>query len=525
MQKPQQPLIYSILIASSFVLGFYFSKYSPKNNIKSSNNKIDEVIQYAYDNYVDSISKEKLTEDAIAGMLERLDPHSVYIPKTEAEAINDQLSGSFEGIGVQFRIESDTIIVIDPIANGPSAKKGIMPGDRIVKVDGKNVAGIGIKNEDVMKLLKGKKGTKVTLSILRRGVVGLKDFVIIRDVIPLNSLDASFMIDKNTGYIKLNAFTSTTYDEFSAAMNDLLNVGMNNLILDLRDNGGGYLDHAVNICDDFLKKGNVIVYTKGNNRKERFYRSHSQGKFEYGKVAVLIDEFSASASEIVAGAIQDNDRGLIIGRRSFGKGLVQEQKDLRDGSAFRLTVARYYTPSGRCIQRPYQKGYEEYYLDFYKSLMLNDSTAKEHNLKKNDSLVYYTTKGRPVYGGGGIIPDSLVLHDFTMSIGFQNTFFSSGKLLEEIFHFADVNRTEIKTKYQNTSAFVNSFTVPESLVNSIFSSSGINIANVNPQDKKIGTMFIKAFLARELYGLNAYFKTITPHDNMVKVALGYFYEK
>jgi len=523
MHKSFQPLLYSLLLSVGLAGGYFLSsmsKNNPSSTLKSG--KIDEVIQYAYDNYVDSISFEALIDDAIAGMLEKLDPHSVYIPKIEFDAVNDQLSGSFEGIGVQFRIESDTIIVINPIPNGPSAKKGIMPGDRIVKVDGKNVAGIGIKNDDVLKTLKGPKGTKVVLSIYRKGVAGLRDYTIVRDVIPLNSLDAAFMVNNSTGYIKLNSFSATTYNEFSDAMNILLNNGMNNLILDLRDNGGGYLDHAVNIADDLLPKGNTIVYTKGLHRKAKYYYSHGDGRFEYGKVVILIDEFSASASEILAGAVQDNDRGLIIGRRSFGKGLVQEQHELADGSAFRLTVARYYTPSGRCIQRPYKRGYEEYYLDFYKSLLLNDSAAREYNLKGNDSLLYHTTKGRPVYGGGGIIPDSLVLHDYTMSADFQTKFFSSGKLFELVFQYVDENRKTLKLNYPDINIFKARFIVPESILNAVFIAGGLSSNNVSEQDKKMGEAFIKANLARELFGTEAYYQIIIHQDNMVKEALKYF---
>lgn len=523
MHKTLQPLIYALLLAAGLAGGYFLSSMSGRSDASTlKQGKIDEVIQYANDNYVDSISYDMLVEDAIAGMLEKLDPHSVYIPQLELDAVNDQLSGSFEGIGVQFRIEDDTIVVIDPIANGPSARKGIMPGDRIVKVDGEKVAGFGIKNDDVLKMLKGPKGTKVVLSIFRKGVKGLRDYTITRDVIPLNSLDAAFMVNQSTGYIKLNSFSATTYDEFVDAMNVLQPAGMKNLILDLRDNGGGYLDYAVDIADDFLPEGSTIVYTKGLHRKDKYYHSRSDGRFENGKVVILIDEFSASASEILAGAIQDNDRGLIIGRRSFGKGLVQEQHELRDGSAFRLTVARYYTPSGRCIQRPYEEGYEEYYLDFYKSLLLNDSAAREYNLKKNDTLVYRTSKGRPVYGGGGIIPDTLVLHDYTMSQSFQTGFFSSGKLFELVFQYVDGNRKSLRIKYPDIAAFRSSFQVPDVLISAVFAAGGINPAAVSEQDKATGAAFVKANIARELFGIEAYYQIIIHHDNMVKKALKYF---
>jgi len=297
---------------------------------------------------------------------------------------------------------------------------------------------------------------------------------------------------------------------------------MANLILDLRDNGGGFLNDAVSIADDFLRTGNTIVYTKGRRREEKFYHSKSNGMFESGKLVVLIDEFSASASEILAGAIQDNDRGLIIGRRSFGKGLVQEQHEMKDGSAFRLTVARYYTPSGRCIQKPYEQGFEEYYLELYQSLLLNDSAAVEYNMKKNDSVVYRTKKGRPVYGGGGIIPDSLVLHDYDFSVSFQNAFFASGQLFEQVFQYVDANRKILKQQYPNIQRFQSGFQVPESVMNSLYSAAGMKRSDYPIKDHQTATIFVKANIARELYGTEAYYRVITTTDNMVKKALRYF---
>lgn len=521
MKNTLQPLVYGLLLAIGLTGGFFISNYTHDGSIisSSSDDKIQEVIRYAFDNYVDSVSREQLVDDAISGMLEKLDPHSVYIPKQEFGDVNDQLNGSFEGIGVQFRIESDTIVVISPVPNGPSATKGILPGDRIVKVDGKTVAGTGIENDDVLKLLKGPKGSKVVLGIYRKGVKGINDYEIIRDVIPLNSLDAAFMLNNSTGYIRLNAFTATTYDEFSKAITQLLNTGMSNLILDLRDNGGGFLNAAVDIADDFLPEGNTIVYTKGLHRKEKFYKSYARGLFEKGKLVILIDEFSASASEILAGSIQDNDRGLIIGRRSFGKGLVQEQIELKDGSAFRLTVARYYTPSGRCIQRPYDGGAEEYYLDFYKSLVLNDSAAWIYNTEKHDSLVYSTRLGRAVYGGGGIFPDSVVLHDYSFTAAFQTAFFGGGKVFGEVFRYIDTERNNLKRNYPDFGQFYSRFQVPSELMGSIYAKSGINESLVGAQDAMLARVFVKANIARELFGIDTYYRVIMPEDNLIKKAL------
>lgn len=514
-----QPLIHALLLAAGLAGGVFISQQSQKSIHVGGDDKIAEVMGFALENYVDSVGYDQLVDDAIAGMLEKLDPHSVYISKAELTQVNDQLNGSFEGIGVQFRIENDTIIVINPIPNGPSAKRGILAGDRIVKVDGKNVAGIGITNDDVFKLLKGEKGSVVRIGIVRKGVKGVHEYEIVRDVIPVYSLDAAFMLDYQTGFIRLNAFSATTYDEFSAAMEKLKGQGMKHLILDLRDNGGGYLNAAVDMADDFLAKGNDIVYTKGRHRKERFYKASNGGLFEDGKVVVLIDEFSASASEILAGAVQDNDRGLVIGRRSFGKGLVQEQIELSDGSAFRLTVARYYTPSGRCIQRAYDGGTEDYYLDFYQSLMLDDSAAMAWNLAKHDSLIYHTKGGRVVYGGGGIIPDSIVLHDYSFSKGFQEKFFAAGKLFEHVFAFVDRHRREITSAFPLYSGFQRNFTVPASLTALILNDAGVDAQSMSEQDRLLTAAFIKAAIAREVFGLEGYYQTIMPYDNLVQKAL------
>ncbi|PLW92319.1 MAG: peptidase S41 [Marinilabiliales bacterium] len=518
MKKSYQGFIYGALLAIGVMLGYLLSggKSIQTNQNYESEEKISEVISFLLDNYVDSVDHEVLIQDAITGMLEKLDPHSVYITKEEFDAVNDPLMGEFEGIGVQFRIERDTIVVIDPIPNGPSDKKGVLPGDRIVTVDGENVAGIGIENEDVLRLLKGEKGTKVMVGIYRRGVHGITEYEIIRDVIPLNSLEAAFMIDSKNAYIKLNSFSATTYEEFRVAALSLRDRGAINLILDLRDNGGGFLSAAVDIADDFLLKGQTIVYTEGLHRKKKNYKSRGNGIWEDGQIVVLVNEFSASASEILAGAIQDNDRGFVVGRRTFGKGLVQEQIDLKDGSAMRITVARYYTPSGRCIQRPYDKGAEEYYLDFYKNLMLDDSAAWEYNNAKNDSLKYTTLNGRTVYGGGGIIPDSVVMKDFLMPTGIRTELFGSGKLFQEVFDFVDNNRHELNARYPNVQVFMAAFTVPGSLYSAI--TSGMK-SDISPSDGKIIRHFIKANVAREMFDYEAYYRVTLSDDEVIKTAL------
>ncbi len=328
------------------------------------------MVNYIVQEYVDTVDRNRLTEDGINGILQDLDPHSQYITAEEFHDVNDPLLGNFEGIGIQFRIEKDTIIVIQTIPGGPSERLGLVPGDRIVKIDDTLVAGVKFSDTDAMKKLKGKRGTKVKVSIFRRGLTNLLDFMITRDVIPTYSIDVAFMPSESVGYIKLSKFSATTFDEFKKAVSDLKEKGMNKLILDLRDNTGGYLQAAIDISDELLQKDKLIVYTEGKSQPRESFYATSKGSLEDNDVVILIDEGSASASEIVAGAIQDNDRGEIMGRRSFGKGLVQRQLDFPDGSALRLTVARYYTPTGRCIQRPYIKGngFEEYYAEHYQSV-------------------------------------------------------------------------------------------------------------------------------------------------------------
>ena len=358
------PVFFALVFVAGVFLGI---KFIPIISGNSSNktfplgfgkyDKLNDVLNYIQDSYVDTMSRKKLTEEAISSLLDKLDPHSVYISAEEFNDANDPLLGSFDGIGVEFRIQRDSITVMNVVPGGPSEGIGVLAGDRIVKVDGKNVAGIKISNTEVMKKLKGKHGTRVKITVFRRGLRKLIEFNITRGVIPTYSLDIAYMLTKNIGYIKLSKFSATTHEEFVNALQKLKNKGMTKLVLDLRDNGGGYLQAAIDVADEFLEENKLIVYTKGAHRPKTTVNATSEGNFEKGQLVILINEFTASASEIVSGAIQDNDRGVIIGRRSFGKGLVQEQLKLYDGSAVRLTVARYYTPTGRCIQRLIQGRY------------------------------------------------------------------------------------------------------------------------------------------------------------------------
>lgn len=500
------PLAFSIVLIAGIWLGsIMVGNKSVSNTIlpvgNTSYNKLGDVLDYIVQDYVDSVELGGLESVAIKGMLEKLDPHSVYIAREEFHHVNDPLLGSFEGIGISFRIEKDTITVINPIPGGPSEKVGLMAGDRIVKVDDSIVAGIGITNNDAIKKLKGKKGTEVKVSNYRRGVPKLIDFTITRDVIPTYSLDIAYMVDDSIGYIKLNKFSATTYEEFKKAARQLKNEGMTKLILDLRSNPGGYLEAAIDICDEFIKDGQLIVYTEGNNRQRRHAFATESGDFEQTDVAVLIDENSASASEIVAGALQDNDKGVIIGRRSFGKGLVQEQINLPDGSAVRLTVARYYTPTGRCIQKPYENGnLEGYYADHIQRYH-NGEMQNQDSIHFDDSLKYTTPAGKTVYGGGGIMPDIFVPLVTDSIHTYYNLLANKGLIFQFAFDYTDRHRADLN-KYEDFDAFNRGFNMDDSSFNELIAyadEKGIKQTDEKIQisKEKINTLF-KAFVGRNV---------------------------
>jgi carboxyl-terminal processing protease len=413
--NPYLPLIFALMIAFGIMLGMTLSHFTADKKAplySGKYDKIDDVISFIKMKYVDTVNVDQLTESTIEKMLTTLDPHSVYIPKKDLEQTNESLEGNFEGIGVEFYIVEDTITVVSAISGGPSELVGIHAGDKIVKIEDTIVAGKKIKNEDVIHKLRGVGGTKVNVSILRSGSPDLKVYTITRDKIPLYSIDAGYMVDSKTGYIKINRFSATTHKEFKHKLKELKDQGMKSLIIDLRENPGGYLDAATQIADELLDDNKLIVFTKGKSVDKVEYKANIPGEFENGKLCVLIDQGSASASEILSGAIQDWDRGTIIGRTSFGKGLVQEQYQLPDSSALRLTVARYYTPSGRCIQRSYDKGAEAYYNEVYER-MKKGQFVHEDSTMIRDTTVYRTSKGRIVYGGGGIRPDIFVPLDTT----------------------------------------------------------------------------------------------------------------
>ncbi|MBC7861904.1 MAG: S41 family peptidase, partial [Bacteroidia bacterium] len=401
--SPFLPLIIGAVLIAGIAIGYLFSFSKEEPEIKVNRNvevgeKMGSVIEYIYDQYVDTINKKALEEKALTSLLHTLDPHSDYIPASEFQQMNEPLQGNFEGVGIEFNIYNDTIRVVSPIAGGPAEKSGVLAGDKIILVEGKKVAGVKVSNKDIFGKLRGKKGTDVKISVQRGGIKELLAISITRGEIPLYSVDISYMIQPGVGYIKISKFAMTTYEEFIKAYEELQKKGMKKMILDLRGNPGGVLPAAVNMCDEFLSKGYTIVYTKGKSkRKDKIYKSTSTGGFENDPVVVLVDEGSASASEIVAGALQDNDRATIIGRRSFGKGLVQEQLDLEDGSAIRLTIARYYTPTGRCIQKPYGENNEAYYEEEYNRLASGELFSAD-SIKFPDSLKFRTPSGKIVYG-------------------------------------------------------------------------------------------------------------------------------
>ena len=375
--------------------------------------KLNLILQEVGSNYVDTIDMEAMTDAAVAAALAELDPHSVYLPPVELTESVTELSGNFEGIGITFNVPNDTAVVINPVQGGPSEKAGLLQGDRIVRVDGKDIAGVKMPQDSMIRLMKGPKGSKVKITVNRDGQ--LIPFEIVRDMIPVHCIDAAFMVDDTTGYIKLSKFTRTTYKEFSQAADKLLQMGMTRLLFDLRDNTGGYFDQAWKLANEFLEKGDEVVYMEGRHRARQNYDADGRGRLKDIQLSVLINESSASSSEIFAGAIQDNDRGVIVGRRSFGKGLVQEPINFTDGSGIRLTVSRFYTPSGRCIQKPYDKDYE---YDIYERYAHGEMTSAD-SMKIDTTALFYTVKGRRVYGGGGIIPDVFVPMDTTKATTFH----------------------------------------------------------------------------------------------------------
>ena len=475
--------------------------------------------------YVDSVDERKLVEDAIRGMLDKLDPHSSYLTPKEVKDANEPLNGNFEGIGVQFNMMDDTLMVIQPVTKGPSEKVGIIAGDRIVSVNDTAIAGVNMSKEEIMKRLRGPKGTKVRLGVIRSGIEDKLLFTVVRDKIPVHSIDATYMIRPGIGYIRIGNFGAQTYDEFVESLNKLREQGMRDLILDLQENGGGYLKAAVDIADEFLQRGDLIVYTEGRMTSRSEYRAHGNGKFREGKVVVLVDSYTASAAEIVTGAIQDQDRGIVVGRRTFGKGLVQRPLDLPDGSMIRLTVAHYYTPSGRCIQKPYTKGAgKDYAMDMLNRLKSGELTNAD-SVHFADSLKYETLREhRIVYGGGGVMPDYYVPLDTTVYTRFHRELAAKSIIIQQNLRFVDNHRKELKKRWTSFDDFKQHYEVPQSLIDEVLAEG--RKQKVEPKDEAelkktlpYLRLQMKSLIARDLWDMSEYFSVFNENSAIVKKAL------
>lgn len=473
--------------------------------------------------YVDSISDKKIVENALTAILKELDPHSSYIPKEEVDRVNEPLEGSFEGVGIQFQLLEDTLLVVQTISGCPAAKVGVLPGDRIIYIGNELIAGVKMQNSDIMKRLRGPKGTEVSVKILRGGNSELMEFSIVRDKIPIYSVDATYMIGKDIGYIKINNFGSSTVAEFQKAFTALQKKGMKHLILSLQGNGGGYLNAAIALADEFLGRDKLIVYTQGLNQPKTVAQATAVGGFETGKLIVLVDEYSASASEIVSGALQDWDRAIIVGRRSFGKGLVQRQFPLIDGSMMRLTTARYYTPTGRCIQKSYKDGNEKYQHDLVDRYNKGELLHAD-SIHFPDSLRYQTlTLKRTVYGGGGIMPDIFVPLDTTRFTAFHRKLVAKGIVNKVCVQFIDKNRAELKRKYSSFEKFKKEFEVDDELLNQLILASGKDKVKIKfdstqfAASKPLIKLQLKALIARDLWEMNEYYQIMdTDNESLIK---------
>lgn len=475
--------------------------------------------------YVDSVDEQKLVEDGIRGMIEKLDPHSSYTTAKETKDMNEPLQGSFEGIGVQFNMVQDTLLVIQPVTNGPSERVGILAGDRIVSVNDTAIAGVKMSKEEIMRRLRGPKGTKVKLGIVRRGIGEVLTFVVTRDKIPVKTLDAAYMIRPQVGYIRIGSFGATTYEEFMESVNKLKGQGMNDLILDLQENGGGYLQAAVMIANEFLQKNDLIVYTQGRRTERQEYRAQGDGRLLTGKVIVLVNEFSASAAEIVTGALQDQDRAEVVGRRSFGKGLVQRPIEFKDGSMMRLTIAHYYTPSGRCIQKPYKKGdMLDYEMDLDNRYKHGELYSAD-SIHFADSLKYFTLRQHKiVYGGGGIMPDYFVPLDTMQYTRLHRQLAAKSIIINANLKYVDNNRNMLKKKYPTFAEFREKFEVPQSLIDDILKEG--EKQKIKPKDDAelkqtlpyLKTQ-LKALVARDIWDMSEYFSIMNETNDIVQKAV------
>lgn len=501
---------------------FLFMEISlAQNKLLNSPSRKLQLAEFAISNlYVDKVDEDKMVETAIVSMLEQLDPHSTYSNPEEVRKLNEPLQGNFDGIGIQFNMATDTLFVIQPVSGGPSEKVGILAGDRIIQVNDTLIAGVKMSTEEIMRRLRGKKGTEVNLKIMRRGVGELLSFTVKRDKIPVYSLDASYMVTDKIGYIRINRFAATTGKEFQDALSALQKQGMKDLILDLQGNGGGYLNAAIELANQFLEKKELIVYTEGRRNPRSEFRAEGNGHFRKGRLIVLVDEFSASASEIVSGAVQDWDRGMIVGRRTFGKGLVQRPVDLPDGSMIRLTVARYYTPSGRCIQKPYES-IEQYNRDLIDRYNRGEMVSVD-SIHFPDSLKYTTHKlRRTVYGGGGIMPDYFVPIDTTMYTDYYLALRDKGALVQLNLKLMDRYRTEWLKQYKTFTHFNKEFQITPAMLEELKEIGKTVGAVYKEEEYRMALPLIKtqmkALIARDLWDMSEYFQVINVlNDSMTK---------
>ncbi len=517
------PLVLGIGLAAGVLIGASLDSKPSSGNSSEDTRKLREVLSLIRDEYVDTARTEKLVDDAIEHMLAKLDPHSAYIPISDRIEANEDLQGNFEGIGIEFNIFHDTLVVVTALSGGPSEAVGLRPGDKIVKVGEKVVASIGLTNPQVMKLLKGPKGTEVKLDVIRKNERKPMNFTIVRDKIPQVSVDVGYMINSEVGYIKVNRFSQSTFEEFQAAMTDLQKKGMIKLVLDLQGNPGGYMNQAIDLADEFLEEGKKIVFTKGKDKKYNSdAMSTEKGDFEKGDLIVLVNEGSASASEILAGALQDNDRALVVGRRSFGKGLVQSPFDLSDGSELRLTISRYYTPSGRSIQKPYGD-MEEYSGDISKRFKHGEFFHAD-SIRFSDSLKYQTANGRTVYGGGGIMPDYFVPLDTTQNSRYLNELYISNSMQEYTFNYATVNKEELTR--MGLSAYLSKFEVGDGMLDQLAKVGRQNKVEPDWKDlnrhKRVFQVNVKAQIARRIWGNSGFYPVFNESNEVLQQAVRLF---
>lgn len=529
--NPRRSIFLPLLLGIALAIGVLIGKFLPgdnaspsHSNIRSRNDKLNSILNIIESSYVDSVNRNDLEEAAIPAILKKLDPHSVYIPAKELARANESLQGNFEGIGISFSMLTDTILVISTIPGGPSEKLGLLPGDKILYVNDSLVAGRHISDEKVMGMLKGPSGTAVRIKILRPGHHELIPFEITRDKIPMYSVDVDYMVNDYIGYIKINNFAMTTYDEFMKGLHELKDQGMKSLIIDLRGNPGGIMEAAVQIANEFLKEGQLIVYTKGRTQPRNELRASGKGEFETGDLIILIDEWSASASEILAGAIQDNDRGTIIGRRSFGKGLVQEPISFADGSGMRLTIARYYTPTGRSIQKSYKDGFEKYYNDL-NTRYTHGEFEDADSIHFSDSLKFTTPGGKVVYGGGGIMPDKFVPVDTS---GISPYFLRVRSLIYRFALQYTENKRELLKKYTETGE-LEKYLDKQALLDQFIKYAAANGVKKDPAGLKISgdiiNIQLEAYIARNILENKGFYPIWEKIDTTLKYAIEFLEKK